>query len=789
MQEGKLYKQVDEKHLYTEVDLMLWSPKMDLVAVTTMAGEVILHRLSWQKVWQLSQLKENVVVSSLVWRPDGKVLAIGYSNGVFKLCNVEKAQKMYEHTQCDHAITSLSWCDDKRYVHESSPDELSHYLKVDMNERFKDNSHTYLPELPSLTPKSSGNNKSHDMSLLKDQDGLNILLVGNAAGELEMFAFGFVPIAKIALPGTQPLKVLSAVLSARMNNLTVLLSEGRDSNLRLATFTCPKLNSSKEEIKFLAMKLGKLMELENYLSEVLKQMSEVYEDILFEFESKMRKYAEEKKQKNDRTLRTELLMFFLYGRASDDLKCFLQFELTKQSLARLGTSVQNSYSHIRNLIVLNLGPVCTNIVFQMEKMEGMSRVQNQFGKLGLCEKRVGANILHAINVAIKSEEMHQVIQDTVQKFDAFYRWLFPAKLRLSGESVPQGMGEWSNQDVNNVVDFITEYFKPDVRLERVGQYLKDEDLVNPIEDMNNLWKSFMEQASDSFKERTKDILPEIHSKFSLIQVIKTYQESLKGMINECSSCIEKFFQFHSSIAFVNSSNPKVSSSGLTERQFFVSSCTNELGTTSLAVLPRVMPLGCCFYLIKNIPSLNRVIVESVAIVNSDSKKLLETVDVEFYDDKTLCVLVHDEDDGQPRGSSKIVHLSLTELDNSSPVGESLIATAIGKSFIKDLLKLPQKKLSTDLIRDDIIKVVERSQASQFAVSGKRKVACVLYSSRKRVRLFLTEWEDDGDVSAAMQVDETAITLDEAEDVDSTLRVSDITIDSPDDNDKENSAVL
>lgn len=784
MQEGKLYKQVDEKHLFTEVDLMLWSPKMDLVAVTTMAGEVILHRLSWQKVWQLSQLKENVLVSSLVWRPDGKVLAIGYSNGVFKLCNVEKAQKMYEHNYCDHAITSLSWCDDKRFVHETSPDELSHYLKVDMNERFKDNSHVYLPELPSLTPKSSGNNKSHDMSLLKDQDGLNILLVGNAAGELEMFAFGFVPIAKIALPGTQPLKVLNAVLSARMNNLTVLLSEGRDSTLRLTTFTCPKLNSSKEEIKFLAMKLGKLMELENYLSEVLKQMSEVYEDILFEFESKMRKYAEEKKQKNDRSLRTELLTFFFCGTASDDLKCFLQFELTKQSLSRLGTSVQNSYSHIRNLIVLNLGPVCTHIVFQMEKLEGMSRVQMQFGKLGLCEKRVADNILRAIEVALKSEEMHQVIQDTVQKFDAFYKWLFPAKMCLSGESIPQGMGELTNQHINGIVEFITEYFKPDVRLERVGQYLKDEDLVNPIKDKDNLWKCFMEQASDSFKERNKGIFPEIHSKFSLIQVIKTYQESLKGMIKDCSSCIEKFFQFHSSVAFANSSNPKV---GSTERQFFVSSCTDELGATSLAVLPRVVSSGRCFYLIKNVPSLNRVTVESVSI--GDGKRLLETVDVEFYDDKTLCVLFHDEEDGQHRGSSKIVHLNLNELDNPSPVGESLIATAVGKSFVKDLSKLTQKILSTDLIKDDVIRVVERSQASQFAVSGKRKVACVLYSSRKRVRLFLTEWEDDGDTSAAMLIDETAITLDETRDVDSTLRVSDITIDSPDDNDKENSAVL
>jgi len=44
------------------------------------AGEVALHRLNWLKVWVLPPRGENVTAKGISWRPDGKVLAVGYSN-------------------------------------------------------------------------------------------------------------------------------------------------------------------------------------------------------------------------------------------------------------------------------------------------------------------------------------------------------------------------------------------------------------------------------------------------------------------------------------------------------------------------------------------------------------------------------------------------------------------------------------------------------------------------------------------------------------------------------------
>jgi len=38
----------------------------------TLFCQVVLHRLSWQKVWSLPPLSEEARVKAMSWRPDGK---------------------------------------------------------------------------------------------------------------------------------------------------------------------------------------------------------------------------------------------------------------------------------------------------------------------------------------------------------------------------------------------------------------------------------------------------------------------------------------------------------------------------------------------------------------------------------------------------------------------------------------------------------------------------------------------------------------------------------------------
>ncbi len=43
-------RQLEERQVESEIDAMLWSPKMDILALANSNGEVALYRLNWQRV-------------------------------------------------------------------------------------------------------------------------------------------------------------------------------------------------------------------------------------------------------------------------------------------------------------------------------------------------------------------------------------------------------------------------------------------------------------------------------------------------------------------------------------------------------------------------------------------------------------------------------------------------------------------------------------------------------------------------------------------------------------------
>ena len=66
-------------------------------------GEVQVHRLHWQKVWNLLPPKENVTVDSMAWRPDGKVIEI-----LNKLYLYKYIYFNYYNCFCDCALQALA---------------------------------------------------------------------------------------------------------------------------------------------------------------------------------------------------------------------------------------------------------------------------------------------------------------------------------------------------------------------------------------------------------------------------------------------------------------------------------------------------------------------------------------------------------------------------------------------------------------------------------------------------------------------------------------------------------
>ena len=73
---------LEEKQTEYEVSTMLWSPKMDILALSFNTGTVALYRLQWQKIWSAAPTEEDRLCKSCTKNPSkilggGRVAYIG----------------------------------------------------------------------------------------------------------------------------------------------------------------------------------------------------------------------------------------------------------------------------------------------------------------------------------------------------------------------------------------------------------------------------------------------------------------------------------------------------------------------------------------------------------------------------------------------------------------------------------------------------------------------------------------------------------------------------------------
>ena len=71
-------------------------------------GEVIVHRLHWQKLWIHPPPTESDRVRGIDWRPDEKIIAIGYSSGLVLLLDIENEHEIHAF-KLGADITCLGW--------------------------------------------------------------------------------------------------------------------------------------------------------------------------------------------------------------------------------------------------------------------------------------------------------------------------------------------------------------------------------------------------------------------------------------------------------------------------------------------------------------------------------------------------------------------------------------------------------------------------------------------------------------------------------------------------------
>lgn len=785
MAEPCAFRQQDEKHVSAEVQNMVWSPKMDLLAIANVQGEVVLHRLSWQKVWSLAPPSEEVKVTTMAWRPDGKVLAVGYNNGKVIICDVENATPLHD-LSIDMALTSMTW------VSEVKPD-LKDDESFTENDYYQDQSAYFLPRLPhfpksySSGPKGQGEDNVEDSKRLKGQSDLNILVVGTEYGQLQMYAYGVFPVGRIdlcQLGMDKTGRVLSGHLSSDLRLLSVVMESDSDNDGKKDVFTISLdttlLASRDREIRMLALKFGQVLTLMTYVDSTIQQMCEAWEDILLEMDSKLLKFAEEKRKATGGCVSNDFLRLLMMGMPSDELQAFLLHDLTDKGLKKLGHSIETSYTNIQKLVLKHLQSVGQSIVYQLSDIRGMALWYDKFGILGLSTGPVQEAISAAGAFMLKASELQQVIDRSMKNFKAFFRWLYVVIRGLSDEPVPQELSKMTQQDLSFVAQFLKENFTEETdtessgfKLEKVGQYLKEDDLVDPPDNSTNPWVHFLNQ-NPALKDT--GLLYEAQPKKSLIQIQKLLHEKVDAALNKCSTIIGQSLQSVLSGYLYTADETDDDQSRFSQHSKTIGEQTYLYTAFTIDPFPCEK---CHIYRQASMSdsSLEMVSLDFIERPTEDgpkSEKGLKIRDISFYDADTLSVLLEVEEDGMPI----LVQLPISVAESQMTKVVKATLDTKGEQIIKhpDIRTLHVNICDTDGL---LMRRLENMKASIFAVSGTRKVACVLFSSRRRVRLFIMDAEDEEDDD---EDDEDA----EDTDADVSQVTADGTARSDEDEDKENS---
>lgn len=743
------FRQVNERHVSAEVELMLWSPRLDLIALALAQGDVALHRLSWKRVWLRAPpggKEQAATVLSLAWRPDGKILAIGYNTGAVLLCNVENSDIVHTLTM-PSGVSCLSWSTD------GATGDVGHHPCI-----YRDLSTTYLPKLPSLnksygcasSAKSTEENVD-DCKMLKDQDDFNILVVGTADGHVSLYAYGVLlcldfEVVIVDGTGNETNKVVSAWLSDQFSRLTLVVeSEQRDGggSLHLQSYSIPPLQQKSRELQIVALKYGQIASLAAYLASTMAAIREAWEDILLEVDSKLANYAQEKQSLSGGTVSDDFLELLMFGTPSDALEKFLVHDLTEKGLKKLGHSIELCYSNVQKYVLKQLQSVTQALYFHLDDLKGMSLWQDRFGALGLRSDAVLEALRCAGSFLLKLAELLQVIEASIRNFKAFFRWLYTVILRLSDEPVPQEVTRVSQQDVVFVAEFLKENFavewseenRSSFSLERVGQYLKDEPLAFPLPSQLNAWQKFLED-----NPLVGSLMVPHHPNHSLVQehsrLDQATADAFVGLSDTLRPCMSK------------------------EAQVMLATLVQATQSCALSHISSTKD-GCIYtsfvphhsasrdlYLVKHVVATQEFSVARLYFhkfrhrADGDGASCFVVLDAQFYNEDVLSVLLCEEGEHTDTNVPLLVQLTLKQVHGCFQPWPQHIAHNVA------LMEMALQPFDAARCLEKMdFRRLEKMRAASFAVSGPRNVVCVLFHSRRRVRTFemdVEEEEDDED---------------------------------------------
>lgn len=556
---------------------------------------------------------------------------------------------------------------------------------------------------------------------IKIYSHLNFLLIGLSTGEIQVHVFGLFCCGLIDLkehlPPNSECVILSADITENLKSLVAVLNVkcGNAASLQCVIIDASKLFKKAQDLYTISFKRGTIL---NTLSSIQRSMVNIIEAhehiVIQEMQMQIFGYF---KDKEPGTLSAQFMELLLYGSHSDELATFLRSELPEKRLKKIGSSIEVSHSNILKQIIYHLRPGIEKLLFELSTMLGLSRLSQIFSdsKINIEEELVYKCMVAAGACSMKANKVLHILEDSLIKYKAFFRWLTAAAAIVTNERIGNSPFDLNSKEMNFIFEYLVEIDSdtPISEKDELGQYLADKDItLRGDENQKNQWRKFL--VENPCLEEFELIMPRFFDNKSLVQAHKVLTERAELIFQNFTDYIQQSFP-------------------VTYKCDLFSSEAKVIKKLSVIEEPKTHKVLIAFIMPQQEENLLQIVeiphtgkhtdpprIASVYFSENEVGKF-DLIDLQFYSSEIISLLLEKSDCMH----SFYVQLPIENVQNYFNAGPQNIFTIIDK---------------------DCLKMIENMKSLKFAVSGPRKVSVIVAEDGHRVRIFEMEADDEEDTA-------------------------------------------
>ncbi|PWW79833.1 hypothetical protein C7212DRAFT_273504 [Tuber magnatum] len=461
--------------------LAAWSPQLDLIAIVTSNENILLYRMNGQRVWGVAHRKEklasDVRVEKLQWRPDGKMLALGYSDGSTRIYDVNNGKQIHRITSEVSnfgKVTCVGWVDN--HSDSKSPSHASETKSTECTPQalFDMDVGQMLPRL-SVLPSSAGNESTFTSkvtldalinSVTKSGEGknLDVLLIGEEDGKIllnvfDSFLIGTMDLSSLSDRLRPSSRLLRHTASSDLSTHSLLIEDVQSENILFATMDILFIQQFGQYLFQLASTSTRVQALLRYIKETVVALEAEFK-AMSDLAQRYVSIIDEDVKKQGSEVSLEFFELLVTGVPSGILKEWLVDVLTERGQKRWEKSSMNGYETLRRLVHENLLPTCERLVVLFCRLRGLARWKERGSPLGLDPDDFTRCLDVVSGLTVFAHEFLLKLNRELEHFDAFASWLRHTLDELATLiNIDDKPPEDPQIDTLRVSEYISEYLK------------------------------------------------------------------------------------------------------------------------------------------------------------------------------------------------------------------------------------------------------------------------------------------------------------------------------------------